>query len=181
MSFSAGPFHILSYGTLLGTTFFQTAVNGIVAFKVLPRPQFAALMARVFPIYFAMQTVLPLVTALTYPAGASAFGPDGGLGGVAGVLHPANRWGVLAPLASAALCALANLAVVGPATTKVMDARRQQEKKDGKKSYDAPPHSQEMLALNKQFSMLHGISSLLNLSTFIATVAYGVTLGHRLA
>lgn len=38
-----------------------------------------------------------------------------------------------------------------------------------------------MLALNKQFSMLHGISSLLNLSTFVAAVAYGFTLGHRLA
>jgi hypothetical protein len=54
------------------------------------------------------------------------------------------------------------------------------EKKDGKKSYDAPPHSQEMVALNKQFSMLHGISSLLNLGTFIAAVVYGVSLSSRL-
>lgn len=55
------------------------------------------------------------------------------------------------------------------------------EKKDGKKSYDAPPHSQEMTALNKQFGMLHGVSSLLNLGSFIATVAYGFTLASRLA
>jgi hypothetical protein len=55
------------------------------------------------------------------------------------------------------------------------------EKKDGKKSYDAPPHSQEMLALNRQFGMLHGISSLLNMATFVATVVYGVTLSSRLS
>ena len=54
------------------------------------------------------------------------------------------------------------------------------EKKDGKKSYDAPPHSQEMVALNKRFGMLHGVSSLLNLGTLVATVVYGVTLSSRL-
>jgi hypothetical protein len=38
-----------------------------------------------------------------------------------------------------------------------------------------------MLALNKQFGMLHGISSLLNMATFVATVVYGVTLSSRLS
>jgi len=37
-----------------------------------------------------------------------------------------------------------------------------------------------MVALNKRFGMLHGISSLLNLGTFIATVVYGFTLADRL-
>ncbi len=54
------------------------------------------------------------------------------------------------------------------------------EKKDGKKSYDVPPHSQEMVALNKRFGMLHGVSSLLNLGTLVATVVYGITLSSRL-
>ena len=54
------------------------------------------------------------------------------------------------------------------------------EKKDGKKSYDSPPQSKEMTALNKKFSMLHGISSLLNLAVFLASVQYGVTLSSRL-
>ena len=54
------------------------------------------------------------------------------------------------------------------------------EKKDGKKSYDPAPHSQEMLALNKQFGILHGISSLLNLVTFLASVVYGFTLSAQL-
>ncbi|KAG7105583.1 hypothetical protein HYQ44_015041 [Verticillium longisporum] len=38
----------------------------------------------------------------------------------------------------------------------------------------------EMQALNKRFGKMHGISSLLNLGTFIATIAYGFTLGSRL-
>lgn len=58
--------------------------------------------------------------------------------------------------------------------------KKEKERKDGKKSYDAPPHSQDMEALNKKFSMLHGISSLLNLGTFFATVAYGFSLAARL-
>jgi hypothetical protein len=153
-------------------------------------------MAKIFPIYFSMQTALPAVMALTYPGSKNPFGSAGG---VSGVLDPSNRWSVLAPLASAFLCSLGNLVFIGPATTKCMDERRQQgrlswlvdssgryadnraEKKDGKKSYDPPPHSQEMVALNKKFSMLHGISSLLNLGTFIASVVYGVTLSSRLS
>lgn len=54
------------------------------------------------------------------------------------------------------------------------------ETKDGKKSYDPLPHSQEMIALNKKFGKLHGISSLLNLATFVATIVYGFHLGGRL-
>lgn len=37
-----------------------------------------------------------------------------------------------------------------------------------------------MAALNKDFGKLHGISSLLNLSNFIAALIYGVTLSARL-
>lgn len=80
-------------------------------------------MGKIFPIYFTMQTALPAVMALTYPANKNPFGAAGG---VAGVLDPSNRWSVLVPLISAFFCALANLAVIGPATTRVMDERRQQ-------------------------------------------------------
>ncbi|KAL2181760.1 uncharacterized protein P884DRAFT_234823 [Thermothelomyces heterothallicus CBS 202.75] len=176
--FSPAPYHILSYGTLLGATVFHTFIGGIISFRVLPRPQFGALMAKIFPVYFAMQAALPAALALTYPGSRNPFGVAGGL---AGVLDPSNRWTVLAPLASALLCAVGNLVVVGPQTTRVMEERRQQERKDGKKAYDEPPHSQEMQALNRRFSMLHGISSLLNLGTLVATVVYGVTLSSRLS
>lgn len=178
--FSPAPYHILSYGTLLGTTFFHTFVGGIVSFQVLARPQFSLLMAKLFPVYFTMQTALPVVLALTYPAAKTSLGTLATASGLAGVLDESNRWTVLVPIATVFASALANLVAVGPATTRCMDKRKLQERKDGKKSYDAPPHSQEMVALNKQFSILHGVSSLLNLATFIASVSYGVTLASRL-
>lgn len=37
-----------------------------------------------------------------------------------------------------------------------------------------------MQALNRKFGVIHGVSSLLNLATFGAVVAYGFTLGARL-
>jgi hypothetical protein len=80
-------------------------------------------MAKIFPVYFSLQAALPAVLALTYPASQNPFGAAGG---VAGVLDPSNRWSVLAPLAGAFACAVGNLAVVGPATTRVMDERRVQ-------------------------------------------------------
>lgn len=54
------------------------------------------------------------------------------------------------------------------------------ETRDGKKSYDAPPHSKEMMRLNKTFARMHGVSSLLNLLGLAATVWYGCTLAERL-
>lgn len=54
------------------------------------------------------------------------------------------------------------------------------EAKDGKASYDAKPHSKEMTELNKQFGKIHGISSLANLITLLATIVYGVNLSSRL-
>lgn len=37
-----------------------------------------------------------------------------------------------------------------------------------------------MRALSKKFGILHGISSLVNLATFISAVTYGFTLGARI-
>ncbi|KAI1267413.1 hypothetical protein F5Y18DRAFT_337330 [Xylariaceae sp. FL1019] len=176
--FSPAPYHILSYGALFGTQFFHTFINSILSFKVLERPQFAILQRAVFPAYFGIQAAAPVVLALTYPGG--------GLRspllrqGISGVLHPANRWTVLVPLTTALVTGLANLVYFLPETNKVTALRRQQEIKDGKQSWDKAPHSKEMTALNKQFGKLHGISSLFNLATLIATVVYGVDLASRI-
>ena len=53
------------------------------------------------------------------------------------------------------------------------------ETRDGRKSYDPPPHSKEMQKLNASFGRLHGVSSLLNMAGFIATVGYGWVLAGR--
>ncbi|KAI0439608.1 hypothetical protein F4803DRAFT_553925 [Xylaria telfairii] len=174
--FSPAPYHVLSYGALLGTQFFHTFINSITSFKVLERPQFGILQRAVFPAYFGIQTAAPVVLALTYPASHAAAVPQG----ISGVLHPANRWGVLVPLTAALVTGLANLVYFLPETNKITAQRRQQEIKDGKASGDKAPPSKDMKALNKKFGKIHGYSSLFNLVTFIATVVYGVHLSARI-
>ncbi|RMJ23087.1 hypothetical protein PHISP_06038 [Aspergillus sp. HF37] len=166
------PYHILSYGTLLGTQVYQTFVSGIVAFRSLPRPQFASLQSATFPIYFSLQSGLPLIVALTSSK-------NGQLSSPSELLAPENRSGLI-PLATAMAAGLVNMFVLGPLTMKVMRERKHQESRDGKKSYDPAPHSKEMLALNKRFARVHGMSSLINLVSLLATVYYGVVLGKRL-
>lgn len=154
----------------------QTGIATIIQFKNLPRLQFSNLQTKTFPWYFGLQTTLPVVIALTLPGR----GPFGSSGGISGLFDPANRWGTLVPLASAFVSGLANWVVLLPATTASIRERRKQEEKDGKRSWDAAPHSQEMAALNKQFGILHGISSLLNVVHLVASVVYGVTLAGRI-
>lgn len=171
------PYHILTYGTLLGTQFFQSFVGGIVAFKALTRPQFSQLQQKIFPIYFSLQSALPVVLALTYPASRT---PLGTVGGLIGVLADVNRWTVLVPLATMFVTSVVNLVLIGPATTKIMRDRKVQETRDGKKYCDPAPHSNEMQRFNTSFATMHGISSLLNLAGYLATMFYGVTIAGRI-
>ncbi|KAF2817681.1 uncharacterized protein BDZ99DRAFT_431967 [Mytilinidion resinicola] len=159
------PYHLLSYGTLLGSTLFQSFVGGIIAFRVLPRPQFSVLQSHIFPVYFTMQTALPVVLALTYSGGPKLLTQQ---------TLPASLIGTMI------VTGVINWVWIGPETTKCMKERKHQETRDGKKSYDAGPHSAEMQRLNKRFGTLHGVSSLLNLAAFISTIWYGFVLGERL-
>jgi hypothetical protein len=72
---------------------------------------------------------------------------------------------------------LLNLVYVGPETTRVMGLRKHQETRDGKKSWDEGPHSDEMVKLNRQFGILHGVSTVVNLVGLGAMVWYGAVLG----
>ncbi|KAH8595553.1 hypothetical protein B0O99DRAFT_686543 [Bisporella sp. PMI_857] len=172
------PYHIITYGTLLGTQFFQTFVGGIVSFKALPRAQFSQLQQKIFPPYFSIITALPVVLAATYPGDKLLLGTASSF---SGTFAKANRWTVLVPVATMFATGLANVIYIGPRTTKIMKERKHQETRDGKKSYDPPPHSEEMQRLNKSFSAMHGISSVVNLLGFIATVWYGFSLGARIS
>jgi hypothetical protein len=167
-----------SYGTLLGSTLFQSFIAGVVAFKVLPRPQFSTLQKHTFPVYFTLQTVTPLAMILTYPSGASRLIPY--LSSTPVLQSPTDRltaWLIGTMLVTA----VANLVYVGPKTTEIMKIRKHQETRDGKAAYDKGPHSEEMQKLNRQFSILHGISSITNLVGLGAMVWYGAVLGAGLS
>jgi len=176
---SPAPYHIITYSTLLGTQFFHSFYNATVSYKTLERPQFAQLQRAIFPGYFGLQTAAPILLALTYPARKLL---DAKLtsSGVMGVLERENRWTVLVPLTTAFVTGLVNLVYLLPETNKITAKRRAQETKDGKRSWDAAPHSEEMQTLNRQFGQIHGVSSLLNLITMGATLVYGIGLSRRI-
>ena len=119
-------YHIISYGALLGSTLFQSFIAGPFAYSALPRPQFATLQQKIFPTYFAFQTALPVVLALTWSgekvAGA-ALRKDAGW---RGVFETGNMWDGLIPIGLMFGTALLNLVLFGPATTKVMRERKHQ-------------------------------------------------------
>ncbi|ERF68918.1 hypothetical protein EPUS_08078 [Endocarpon pusillum Z07020] len=175
---SPAPYHLISYGTLLGSQVFQSFIGGIVAYRALPRPQFSSLQQAIFPVYFSMQAALPVILALTYPGERTAIGSRPS--SLSGVLEQQNRLHVLTPLLTMLVTSLANLMAVGPATTRIMKERKHQETRDGKRSYDAGPHSKEMQILNQRFGRMHGVSSLLNMAGGLATVWYGMVLAERL-
>jgi hypothetical protein len=157
-----------SYGTLLGSTIFQSFIGGITAYRALPRAQFSSLQKAIFPPYFAMQTGIPALLFLTYPR--SLLSP-------ASSADKSNAWLIGTMFVSG----LINLVWAGPETTRVMGLRKHQETRDGKKSWDEGPHSQEMQALNKKFGMLHGVSTLVNMVGLGAMIWYGAVLGEGMS
>ncbi|KAI4248525.1 MAG: hypothetical protein L6R40_001087 [Gallowayella cf. fulva] len=180
------PYHFIAYGTLLGSSIFQSFIAGPIAFKALPRPQFSTLQSAIFPIYFSLQSALPIVLAFTYPSLKSSSatpllgGKAAAAGGITGFMAEENRWSAAVPIAACCAANVVNLVWAGPKTTEIMKVRKHQETRDGKKAYDAPPHSKEMQRLNKNFSRMHGVSASLNLAALVMTVFYGIVLSDRL-
>ncbi|KAJ4993603.1 hypothetical protein SVAN01_00657 [Stagonosporopsis vannaccii] len=170
-------YHLLSYGTLLGSTLFQSFISGVVAYRVLPRPQFSTLQKATFPVYFTLQTLTPLALLLTYPSGTSRLLPS--LASTPVLQSATDRLSAWL-LGTMFVSAVANLVYVGPQTTKVMVERKHQETRDGKGAYDKGPHSKEMEALNWRFGVLHSVSSVTNLVGLGAMVWYGAVLGAGL-
>ncbi|KAH9827462.1 putative mitochondrial outer membrane protein [Teratosphaeria destructans] len=176
-------YHILTYGTLLGSNLFQTFLAGPLAFKALPRPQFSTLQQAIFPPYFSLQTALPVVLALTWVGDRAASIGSADIrinAGWKGLLESDNLWTAFVPLALAFGTSLLNLVLLGPMTTKVMKERKHQETRDGKKYYDPGPKSTEMQRLNSSFGKLHGAASLANIIGLGALIYYGVVLAEKL-
>lgn len=116
------PYHLLTWGTLLGTEVFQSFVGGITAYRALPRAQFASLQSALFPVYFSIQTAAPVILALTYPGDRLRNVPSG----PSGLIAAGDKWGTLIPVLTIFATSLSNLVMVGPWTTRVMKERKHQ-------------------------------------------------------
>ena len=119
-------YHMIIYGTLLGTELYQVLISrmriiapliyGIksfvmtkVCYNALPMSAFTTLQKRVFPVYFRGQTLLLVLTALTHPP----YGP---------VSLAASLWDLI-PLAFGGAMAALNLMVWGPRAQTAMTER----------------------------------------------------------
>ncbi|KAL7920531.1 hypothetical protein ACQKWADRAFT_298312 [Trichoderma austrokoningii] len=170
---SVTPYHIISYGTVLGTTFFHTFVTTVVMIRSVDIKTFSAVLIKLWPYYFGVQAAGSAVLALTCPG--SSLTPSG----ISGLLAPSNRWGTLVPIAATFVSSIVNLFVALPATLQVEQDRYEQGKRDGKEWFEKEGASDEMKALNRKFGVLHGVSATLNLTSFFSTLAYGFTLARR--
>ena len=91
-------------------------------FKTVDRANFSAIQNNMFPIYFGLQSALPVVLALTFP-GSPLLGVSSG---VSGLFDPSSRWDSLLPLGVAFVTGVLNLGVLMPATIKIIKERRGQ-------------------------------------------------------
>jgi Domain of unknown function (DUF4149) len=80
-----------------------------VCYNTLPTSAFTSLQKRVFPIYFRLQSLLVLLTAITYPPSSLS--------------SLASSTGDLLPLAFAGVTAVLNLMMYGPRTSRAMVER----------------------------------------------------------
>lgn len=101
LSYAGSPstIHILSYSILTGTTLWHSFLGGPIAYKTLPRQQFGTLQGRLFPPFFAVQTITAAVCFATSFYSVSA------------------TYNELVALGGIAVSGLLNLMVVGPWTT----------------------------------------------------------------
>lgn len=165
-----------------------------VCYLYLPRPQFMNLQKRIFPLYFAAETALVLVTVVTYPASS-----------VLGLLSEPIDLGLLG--VSLAMSGL-NYLVYGPRTLQAMLKRTDTGKKEPDLSRDCSASakadrvlypesrdglhpgtsasmakekvSEDLYKLKRLFSVNHAMSIHFNLIGVISTLIYGISLSSRL-
>ncbi|KAF3399440.1 hypothetical protein DPV78_006825 [Talaromyces pinophilus] len=171
------PYHILAYGTFLGSQLYQSFINTKICYRSLSPQSFNNLNKRLFPVYFRCQLGLAILTFITKPSKMWLQLPtlkDAGslLLGLATVMAGLN-WYVYGPRTSEAMIERAKM------------VKEAQDEEDGNsvniESGRSTEETQALVAkVKKTFSRNHAMSIHINLIAVIATVAYGFVLGGRL-
>ncbi|KAK0536254.1 hypothetical protein OC835_002094 [Tilletia horrida] len=163
--------HLFLWGTLWGAAIWQSTIGAYTAFKALPRRDFGRLQAKIFPVY-------GLGTAVgTGLLAASFFAIHHGR--ILKAASPGTEPTVLqtALLGGAAALQALNHFVYIPRATRVMFKRHALEAAEGK-DYSDPTASAQMKGLSTEFSKLHGVTELLNLSILVALTVQGFWLAN---
>ncbi|CAL9112454.1 unnamed protein product [Musa acuminata var. zebrina] len=153
--------HLLAFATAWGAALWVTFIGGIIMFKYLPRHQFGNLQRKMFPAYFMVVSVCAAVSVAAFA-----------------YLHPwrsassIERY-QLGFLLSALGFDLSNLLVFTPMTIEMMKKRHKIERDlnigqevGGAKNKEAAKTNPQLAAINKKFGMIHGLSSLANITAF---------------
>jgi len=161
--------YTLGFSFIFGMSLWVTFIGGIIAYKTLPRQQFASLQHHTFPVYFKFNAIVSSGLLFAWIRNHSTI--------IAQLAHPtvpdvcqAYTLGVVA------IAHTLNIVWFGPATSKLLTARLKLEKEEGKDAHD-PNVSADMKKLNAKFARLHGYSSLANLIAFIAIGFHGLWIG----
>ncbi|KAJ5390939.1 uncharacterized protein N7496_002007 [Penicillium cataractarum] len=157
------PYHLLSYGALLGTEVYQSFVNTKLCFQALPMREFLALQKRLFPVYFKCQVCLAALTAATHPPYS--------------ILSLARDPLVAVPLVVVLITGSLNWFVFGPRTTTASLVRRALGESEDKA---ADPSEGKLHRANRDFARNHAMSIHLNAIALVATIWYGFSLSSSL-
>ncbi|KAJ7071495.1 hypothetical protein C8F01DRAFT_1110770 [Mycena amicta] len=168
LSMSGG--YLLGYSFLFGMSVWITFFGGFIAYRTLARAQFSQLQHKTFPIYFLLSISIGslLLTSWVWanPVVQTHYASP-----------LVNEVAQAYTLAFVILLQAANYFIIGPLTSKTMFQRLKLEKDEGK-SYNEVGVSEQMKSLNRQFGMLHGVSSLANLGAVIALGFHGLWIGN---
>ncbi|KAJ5507164.1 hypothetical protein N7527_009307 [Penicillium freii] len=157
------PYHLLSYGALLGTELYQSFVNTKICYQALPMKEFILLQKRLFPVYFGTQVGLTALTAATHPPYS-----------ILSLVQ--DPWSV-APLAIVGLTGCLNWFIYGPRTTTATLVRRALQESE---NTDADADGSKVHRANRNFARNHAMAIHLNAIAMIATVFYGFSLSATL-
>lgn len=143
--------HLFSFASWFGCSMWVSFIAGIVMFQNLPRHTFGRLQAKLFPVYFLFSAILISIAMATGEA-----------------IHLSCRWSLGTILSTI----LMNLVYLEPQTTAVMFARHKVERRLGtghevgmlKPKDPLVTNDPELKELSKQFGMLHGLSTSMNLA-----------------
>ncbi|KAK1826244.1 hypothetical protein QBC39DRAFT_364803 [Podospora conica] len=169
---SRAPFHIISYGTVLGATVFHTLSNQHIISSSLPIQLSAYVLANIYPPYFMLQTVGTVVMALTFPSS----------GGVMALWWPGNRWQVMFPMACMFVTGFSNWTAVLPAAIEYsLQIDELEDQVDAAKDESTRAKIRSLVeAKRTNYLRLQALGGVLNAGTMFGAVAYGLTLSSRL-
>ncbi|AFR96000.1 hypothetical protein J008_03892 [Cryptococcus neoformans] len=167
--FTLKGFYLLTWGTALGSNVYKT-LSSYRIFRALPRQTFGTLQSHLTPLYFSFSSITTSALLLTHlyfhPSLISSPRVEPHW-----LTSEEGRQGLL--IVAGLVPQVLNWLVVGPLANSVVFERHRLERVEGKE-YDEANPSDAMNKVNKKFTTLHTISSVLDTAALIALAGLGL-------